>query len=189
MKSKDIRVIGVDIDGTLTNGVYYQGNDGSLFKGFYTRDIASLGDAYRNNVLVVVVTQSDGSCIKYKLDFIRAQYNVHVTLIAGVRDKAAAMDRYLKERDLNWDNLAYIGDAKGDLEILKKAEISACPDDAEDVVKEECLFISNQKGGEGAVYEFVWYLFNNNAINYKFDELGNEVMKKQPINSTKNWLR
>jgi 3-deoxy-D-manno-octulosonate 8-phosphate phosphatase (KDO 8-P phosphatase) len=69
---------------------------------------------------------------------------------------------------ITWDNVAYIGDGENDLESMKLAAITGCPQDAEDEIKEESHFVSKCNGGRGAVAEFIKYLIslreeNNNV--------------------------
>ena len=52
-------------------------------------------------------------------------------------------------------NVAYIGDDINDLEIIKEAGFSACPNDAIQLIKNEVHVILDKKGGKGCIREFI----------------------------------
>ena len=69
--------------------------------------------------------------------------------------------KLLKQLNLTYNNVAYIGDDINDLELLKKVGFSACPLDAEDIIKKNVMYISEKKGGSGVVRDVYNKYFNN----------------------------
>jgi YrbI family 3-deoxy-D-manno-octulosonate 8-phosphate phosphatase len=56
------------------------------------------------------------------------------------------------------EEVAYIGDDLGDLEVIKSAGLAAAVADAHPEVKRHCHFICRKRGGRGAVREFIEFI-------------------------------
>lgn len=54
--------------------------------------------------------------------------------------------------------IAYIGDDLNDISCMKVCEVVGCPCDAADDVKKRADFISEKRGGDGAVRGFITWL-------------------------------
>ena len=76
-------------------------------------------------------------------------------------NKVLIIEKLLKQLNLTYNNVAYIGDDINDLELLKKVGFSACPLDAEDIIKKNVMYISEKKGGSGVVRDVYNKYFNN----------------------------
>ena len=76
-------------------------------------------------------------------------------VIQGSKNKVDDLEKLLHILKLEWKNVACMGDDLNDLDIIKKAEWSACPNDAVKTVKEVCNFVASKNGGEGAVREAI----------------------------------
>ena len=53
------------------------------------------------------------------------------------------------------EQCAHIGDDINDLELMDKAGISACPADANEILKKNAKIVLRKNGGEGCVREFI----------------------------------
>ena len=73
----------------------------------------------------------------------------------GISNKLEKLKEIAERYDCKSDEIAYIGDDENDLECIKYCGIAACPNDSIDEVKEEVNYICENKGGSGAVREFV----------------------------------
>jgi 3-deoxy-D-manno-octulosonate 8-phosphate phosphatase (KDO 8-P phosphatase) len=81
-----------------------------------------------------------------------------VELHLGVKDKLGKLSEILERTNLQWSQIAYIGDDVNDLDVLERAGISACPADAMEQVTSIANYICQQKGGYGAFREFAEWL-------------------------------
>ena len=94
----------IDVDGTLTDGVYAMGENGSFSKNFYTRDFHGLW-LIQPSVKIGIMTFAKDSVITQQCDRARVNAVLHL----GVQDKYMEVrDKYFPEHD--WENMAYIGD-------------------------------------------------------------------------------
>lgn len=68
--------------------------------------------------------------------------------------KVASLEKWLQENNLTWDDCAYIGDDRTDLEAIQRAGLKVVPADATRLLKRVADVVLQKNGGEGAVREF-----------------------------------
>jgi len=153
----DIRILAMDVDGTLTDGKIYMSNAGELMKAFNIKDGAGIHDILIPAGITPVIITGRTSDIVFNRCKELGITEVH----QGVSDKIG------KLTDITEDlkNVAYIGDDINDLpcmESIKKAGgIVGCPADAAEKVKEIADYVANHNGGDGAVRDFIEWIANN----------------------------
>lgn len=149
-----IKALVMDVDGTLTDGGIYMGNHGEVMKRFDVKD----GYAIRHilpeqGIIPIVITGRQSDIVKMRCEELGIK-----ELVQGSQDKTADMLQILEKLDISAENTAYIGDDLNDLECMKLAGYKACPADAVDEVQVVCDYVSNKKGGEGAVRDIVEHM-------------------------------
>lgn len=170
-RAKNIKVLIIDLDGTLTDGIYQVSQFGKITKSFYTRDFSWIGKLLYeyNDILVCILTNSTDECLSQKYINLPYKDNVHFNISVGIKDKKEFIENNFKTiidnsnyeyRNISWDEIAYIGDGENDLESMKLSAITGCPQDAEEEIKEESNFVSKYNGGRGAVADFIKYLIS-----------------------------
>lgn len=106
-----------------------------------------------------IITGEQTNIVKRRSEKLKIDY-----LFQGVTDKVAIAESLRKKLKLNWEEIAYIGDDLGDIELLKKVGVSAAPLNAPQYIKELCTFQLSKKGGDGAFREFVEQIFISRKI-------------------------
>ena len=149
-----IKLLCLDLDGTITDGLYHVFDNGLTMKSFYTRDFYALSELKKHDIKVLILTQSFGKCIQAKLDNIIDEWKSHIELAVRIDNKYKFLDNYIKQRDIEWHEVAYMGDSENDLKCMEAAALKGCPADAISTIKDESYFISEKPGGRGAVYDF-----------------------------------
>lgn len=144
-----IRLFVTDVDGTLTDGGMYYTAEGEVMKLFNTRDASGMARLRRHGITLGIMTTEASEIVKVRARKLKIEH-----VFIGVEDKPALMLQFLDQLGLAWENLAYIGDDVNDLEVLRRAGLSACPADAASPVKDVCDHICTHSGGRGAVREF-----------------------------------
>lgn len=162
-EKQNIKVLVLDVDGTLTDGKIYMGNDGEIFKAFDIKDGCGIYDILpKYNIVPIVITARSSNIVANRCKELNISHYYQ-----GCRDKLGKLKELAAEFnfELNADgvykNIAYIGDDIIDIPCMKYCGIIACPDDAVEEVKSIAHFISTKKGGNGAVREFVEWLVKN----------------------------
>lgn len=157
-QSKKIKLLFMDIDGTLTDGKVYIGPDGELMKAFDIKDGYAIHDILpRCGIIPVIITGRCSQIVKK-----RAEELDIAELYQGKHNKISTLLEVISKYHLSLPNCAYIGDDVLDLPcmlaIREAGGITGCPSDAVDEVKAASDFVSSKEGGRGAVREFVEYL-------------------------------
>ncbi|MBR3230233.1 MAG: HAD hydrolase family protein [Bacilli bacterium] len=144
-----VKMIVMDVDGTLTDGKIYMGENGEVMKAFNCHDAVGVRKL-KDKIISVIITGR-----KSKITLNRA-HEMDVTLVyQNVSDKKSKLLEICEEKSISLDDILYIGDDINDLDCLKVCGVSCCPKDAAKEVKNECDFISNFNAGEGAVREII----------------------------------
>lgn len=173
MKPYDnIDLIIADLDGTLTDGMYYTGRfdgyRGALFKAFYTRDFAAISQWVQRGYKFAIITNAKDSIIDEKLNHLPGDVQSQILVVKTQGDKRVALATLLDRIGMDIGQVAYIGDAENDLEAMRLCKLTACPSDAVSIIIEESNYICDAKGGHGAVREFIMHILEHKDKNEQF---------------------
>ena len=149
----DIRLLVLDVDGTLTDGGLYLDATGNELKKFSVRDGAGLTLARTAGIKVMILTGRESEAVR------RRAAELHLDLcVQNCKSKRAFLAGFLREQGLRREQVAYVGDDWNDLAAMELAGFVACPVDAAELVRRRADYVSGRKGGEGAVRDAVEHL-------------------------------
>lgn len=156
-----IKLLIMDVDGTLTDGKIYMGPKGESMKAFSVQDGYAIAHILRECGIEPIIITARKSKIVERRSKELGIIEVH----QGCKNKMEKMIEIAKKKSINVDGgilagIAYIGDDEPDLECIRISEISGCPSNATENVKKSVDYICSRKGGDGAVREFVEWLVN-----------------------------
>lgn len=154
-----IKYLIMDVDGTLTDGKIYMGNNGECMKAF------SVKDGYVINYILkpaeiepIIITARSSDIVKKRCEELGIE-----KLYQGKCDKFSALLEIIDESELKY--CAYFGDDILDLKCMLPIKdaggIIACPADAVKEVKAHCDFVCLNKAGEGALREFAEWMMED----------------------------
>ncbi len=149
----NIKVLIMDVDGTLTDGHIYMGPDGEAMKAFHAKDGYGIVELGNMGILPVIITGRKSRIVENRAEELQIKH-----LYQGVPDKLSKLKEILKTLNCSQDQMAYIGDDLNDLACIDYCGMSACPADAVEEVKTTVDYVCTHKGGQGAVREFIDYL-------------------------------
>lgn len=153
-RSKMIKYIVMDVDGTLTDGKIYMGNGGEIMKAFNIKDGCGIHDiAIPAGIIPVIITGRSSKILENRCK------EIGITLLyQGVRNK---IDKLLAVTD-DFSRVAYIGDDINDLPCMNQVKtaggIIGCPADAVKKVVSIADYVSSRNGGDGAVRDFIEWI-------------------------------
>ncbi|MBT2736733.1 HAD family hydrolase [Bacillus sp. ISL-7] len=153
IKNKDlskIKMLVMDVDGTLTDGKIYVGANGEVFKAFNVRDGYRLINIEKYNIIPVIITGKKSEILANRAAELKIE-EVH----QGVDDKLKVLDEVIHRYQLKYENVAYIGDDVNDIDCMKVCYLKACPADAMVEVIDVVDYVCKSNGGNGAVREFI----------------------------------
>ncbi len=149
--AKDIKLLILDVDGTLTDAGVYILEDGTQFKKFNARDGIGIRLAMKNGIDVGIISHSQVTTVVETRANMLGITNCYV----GEESKLNVLHRWIKKMGLSGKQMAFIGDDINDLEIMGAVGLTGCPADASDKVKTEADILLSKKGGDGCVREFI----------------------------------
>ena len=151
-----IKILFLDVDGTLTDGKIYMGPNGEAFKAFFAHDAQGLRKLPKNGIETVIITGRESNMVT-----LRAKEMDITEVYQNVSDKLTLVKEILKKKKIKKTAAAYIGDDENDLEAMSICGNRACPKNATKRIKKISNFISKYDGGEGAVREYCEYILDN----------------------------
>jgi len=157
---KKIKLFIMDVDGTLTDGQIYMGQDGELFKVFNIKDGYGIKKLLENNIIPVIITSR-----KSKIVELRAEELGVLEVYQAVDNKIEQLNKLAYKYGCKLDEIAYVGDDDNDFHCINMCGLSGCPDDSSQLIKENVDFVSKYDGGNGAVRDFIEYLLAKYYLN------------------------
>ena len=148
-KQKKPKVIFTDFDGCLTDDRVWLNLDGEEFVAANRKDGLAVQRLKKINVKIVITSTETNKVVLARGN------KLGVEVLQGLADKAEAIDKYLKQNNLIWDDVWYIGNDVNDLGAIAKAHFSLCPFDAVKKVKKSVNQVLKTKGGYGILEEVV----------------------------------
>ncbi len=178
-----IKVLVMDVDGTLTDGKIYMGQHQELFKVFDCQDGYAihellkeididwshiLGGEKHKGILPVVITARESDIVKNRCKEMGVEF-----VFQGCKDKVKVLmelaERLKLEKKsimnvITYPEIAYIGDDILDISCMKISGLSGCPNNAVPKVKKIADYACEHSGGDGAVREFIQWIIDKSAI-------------------------
>ena len=155
-----VKAVVFDVDGTLTDGKIYMGNNGEVFKAFDIKDGCAIHDIMpKHQIIPIIITARTSYIVKNRCKELGIE-----KLYQGCRNKKEQLQKVAEELGFAcnskgiYEEMAYIGDDIIDIPSMEIVGIKGCPADAVQEVKAISDFISSKNGGEGAVREFIEWL-------------------------------
>lgn len=158
-RAKKIRLVVLDVDGVLTDGSIWTGENGELVKRFYTRDGLGIKMLQAAGIPVAILSgrnsaQTAARCKELSIE----------TVQQGKGFKTDAFRALLAEHGICAGECAYMGDDVPDIPVLRLAGLAAEPADASDEIRSLAHWISNKKGGNGAVRELAELILRSQGL-------------------------
>ena len=141
----------MDVDGTLTDGKIYMGENGEVMKAFNVKDGYAIAHMLPEmEIIPVIITGRKSKIVEN-----RAKELGITELYQRVGNKLAQLKIVAEKYNATPEEIAYIGDDLNDLECIEFCGVTACPVDAVEKVKKTVNLVCNKKAGEGAVRDFI----------------------------------
>jgi len=158
-KKTDIKLFLSDVDGTLTDAGMYYSENGEEFKKFNTHDGKGFELLRKAGIKTGIITSENTKIIENRAKKIKVDYLYQGLEHKGKLDIAKEI---CKKENISLEEVAYIGDDVNCKELLENVGLKACPRNALDEIKNIPNIIKlSQKGGDGAVREFIDILLGN----------------------------
>lgn len=146
----DIKLFAMDVDGTLTDGHIYMGNDGEMFKSFHVKDGLGIKLLKDYGIIPAIITGRTSRIVENRCREIGL-----TEFHQGVKNKAAKLTELMEKYHLSKEQVAYIGDDMNDLSAIQTAGVTFAPADCAESLKPYIDILLTKPGGEAPVREAV----------------------------------
>jgi 3-deoxy-D-manno-octulosonate 8-phosphate phosphatase (KDO 8-P phosphatase) len=154
-----VKLLAMDVDGTLTDGKIYMGCDGEAVKAFDAKDGYAICELLpKHGIVPAIITGRSSRIVEARA----AELGI-AEVYQRVADKPAKLLEIAAKYGCAREEIAYIGDDDNDLGAMAAAGVSGCPADASWRAKAAAGFVASKNGGDGAVREFAEWLVAPNA--------------------------
>ncbi len=152
-----IKLLVLDVDGTMTDGKLYISGTGELFKSFSVLDGYGIVNILSTlDIIPVILTGRKSEIVEFRAEELGIK-----EVLQGSNNKRVTLENYIKKKKISWDEIAYMGDDMNDYECMLKAKVTGCPYNAVENIKKIADYVTIAKGGEGAVREYIEWLRDN----------------------------
>lgn len=143
-----IKLLLLDVDGVLTDGKLYFGNNGEELKAFNIQDGLGIKFLQRSGIQVGIVTGRTSQLVANRA---RDLGIAHV--IQGREDKLVAIKELIHQHQIQLREVAYMGDDLPDLSAISAVGLGMTVANGVADVKKVAHWTSQYRGGHGAIRE------------------------------------
>lgn len=154
-----VRLLVVDADGVLTSGHMVYGPQGEALKSFHSRDGLGLVLARAAGIRLAVLTGRNSGIVERRCTELRFH-----AIKLGRFDKVEALGEILAETHCQAADTCYIGDDVIDLPALHQVGVPVAVPCAPQEVRHACVYVTQARGGEGAVREVVDLVLKSSGL-------------------------
>lgn len=147
-KAAKIKLLITDVDGVLSNGQVIIGNDGEELKTFNIKDGFGLKTLQKHGIEIAIITGRNSNIVAKRCQELSIEH-----LYQGHLDKVGAFNELCDKFSLAPDEVCHIGDDLPDLPLIKRSGLGVCVEDAHWFLKQNSDWVTQSKGGFGAVRE------------------------------------
>lgn len=154
-----IKILIMDVDGVLSDGKIIYDETGKEIKNFDVKDGFGINMARKAGLHLCIISGR-----KSKVTELRAGELLIEDVYQGVADKLETFRRVMQIKNLLPEEAAFIGDDLNDIKLMKAVGFSAAVADAVEETREAAKIVLENKGGSGAVREFVEKILKLNGV-------------------------
>jgi len=154
--SKVPKILFTDFDGCLTDDRVWLNQEGEEFVAANRKDGLAVKRLKDLGIQVVIASTETNKVVLARGN------KMGVEVLQGLADKAEAIEQYLKQKNLSWSDVWYIGNDINDLGAIESASFSLCPADAVKKVRKTVDIVLKTNGGRGILSEIATELEKTN---------------------------
>lgn len=152
-RAQNIRCVIFDIDGVMTDCKLYLTHDGEEIKAVNVRDGLGIKLLMKHGIEVAVISGRPSVAMQKRLEFLGVP---HIWL--ATEDKLPAYRTLLAKLGITDAQCAHMGDDTPDLPLFQQVGLALAPGDAHPKAKAAAHWVSEAKGGDGAIREAVDFI-------------------------------
>jgi 3-deoxy-D-manno-octulosonate 8-phosphate phosphatase (KDO 8-P phosphatase) len=149
-----VKAIATDVDGVLTDGMFWWGANGEEFKRFSFADVTGIALARKAGLKLALISGESSESAKALVQ--RFADKLQITdVYKGCHDKAAAVTEFAARHNLQLSEICFIGDDVPDLPAMEIVGLPVAPANAQAAAREKAAWIASRDGGGGVLREVI----------------------------------
>lgn len=154
-RASRIRLVIFDVDGVLTDGSLYLGDDGQEYKAFNSRDGHGMVLLQESGIRLAVITGRTSNVVQTRMESLGVS-----DIFQGYRHKLPAYEQLKQRHTLTDEQIAYVGDDVIDLPVMRRVGLAIAVADADPRVRELAHWRTTAPGGRGAAREVCEFILD-----------------------------
>jgi 3-deoxy-D-manno-octulosonate 8-phosphate phosphatase (KDO 8-P phosphatase) len=154
-KAQQIKLVIFDVDGVLTDGSLYLGDDGQEYKAFNSRDGHGIKMLQSTGIEIGIITGRTSDVVRIRMESLGIKH-----LYQGKSDKLPAYLELIDKLNLTDEQVAYVGDDIVDLPIMRRVGLAIAVNDAHPFVLQHAHWQTPHPGGRSAGRDVCEFLMN-----------------------------
>jgi 3-deoxy-D-manno-octulosonate 8-phosphate phosphatase (KDO 8-P phosphatase) len=143
-----VRLLSLDVDGVLTDGGLYYGDDGTIARKFNVRDGVGIKRVLALGIEVAFVSAGTTQSIYHRARTLGVRH-----VMSGVADKRAEVEKLCRRLGLTLADVAHVGDDLNDVPLMRAAGLALTVPGAAPEARAAAHHVTRRLGGDGAVRE------------------------------------
>lgn len=144
-RAESVKLVIFDVDGVLTDGSLFIGDDGQEYKAFNSKDGHGMRMLQDSGVTVGIITGRSSQVVQHRMQSLGIEQ-----VFQGRVHKVPAYEELLATLQLDATQVAYVGDDVVDLGVMKRVGLAIAVQDSHPLVKQHAHWITEHGGGRGA---------------------------------------
>jgi 3-deoxy-D-manno-octulosonate 8-phosphate phosphatase (KDO 8-P phosphatase) len=144
-KAAQIKLVIFDVDGVLTDGRLFYGDDGQEYKAFHSRDGHGMKMLQESGVAIAIITGRTSKVVEHRMANLGIKH-----VMQGRQEKLPAFEQLSQELGVQPHEVAYVGDDVVDLPIMRRVGLAVAVADAHQLVLQHAHWQTPHGGGQGA---------------------------------------
>lgn len=140
-----IKLVVFDVDGVLTDGSLFVGDDGQEYKAFHSRDGFGIKLLKESGVQIGVITARNSQVVSHRMENLGIEH-----VYQGRLEKLPAFEELVSKLGLTPNQAAYVGDDVVDLPVMRRAGLAIAVQDAHPLAMQHAHWQTPHGGGHGA---------------------------------------
>jgi 3-deoxy-D-manno-octulosonate 8-phosphate phosphatase (KDO 8-P phosphatase) len=144
-RAAKIKLVVFDVDGVLTDGSLFLGDDGQEYKAFNSRDGHGMKMLQRSGVEIAIITGRTSQVVALRMASLGIEQ-----VYQGQQDKITAFEDLLSKLKLDPSEIAYVGDDVVDVPVMRRVGLAIAVADGHALAKAYAHWHTPNRGGRGA---------------------------------------
>ncbi|MBI3147161.1 MAG: phenylphosphate carboxylase subunit delta [Betaproteobacteria bacterium] len=147
-KARNIKLVILDVDGVMTDGKIVIDDNGLEQRNFDIKDGMGVVVLQMSGIDVAIITSKKSGSVRHRAEELKIKH-----FHEGIKKKTEPYEVMLKELNITDAEVCYVGDDLVDLSMMKRVGLPVAVADAVADVRDAAEYVTQAKGGHGAVRE------------------------------------